>query len=138
MNELFLLLVDDNEGDILLTKEGFSERGIVEKIVVARNGEEAVSVLQVALREGQLPNLILLDVNMPRMNGYEVLKYIKDNRELKHIPVLMLTTSSSSKEIGKAYENFANGYITKPQNIDDFLMVVQKIEDFWFKTASLP
>ena len=77
-------------------------------------------------------------MNMPRMNGYEVLKYIKDNRELKHIPVLMLTTSSSSKEIRKAYENFANGYISKPQNIHDFLMVVQKIEDFWIKTASLP
>jgi CheY-like chemotaxis protein len=138
MKEPFLLLVDDNEGDILLTKEGFSERGIVEKIVIARNGEEAVSFLQVALRESQLPNLILLDVNMPRMNGYEVLKYIKDNRELKHIPVLMLTTSSSSKEIRNAYENFANGFITKPQNIHDFLMVVQKIEDFWFKTASLP
>lgn len=138
MNKLFLLLVEDNEGDIVLTKEAFEERNLVHEITVVRDGEEAIDFLKEASITDKLPNLILLDVNLPRMNGHEVLKFIKSSNELKHIPVIMLTTSSSPSDILKGYQNYVNGYITKPADADEFLAIVSDIEDFWIRTVKLP
>lgn len=138
MNKLFLLLVEDNEGDIVLTKEAFEERNLVHEITVVRDGEEAIDFLKEASISDKLPNLILLDVNLPRMNGHEVLKFIKSSNELKHIPVIMLTTSSSPSDILKGYQNYVNGYITKPADADEFLAIVSDIEDFWIRTVKLP
>ena len=138
MNKVYLLLVEDNEGDIVLTQEAFEERGLIHEMEVARDGEGAIQFLEDASRKNNLPNLILLDINMPRVNGHEVLQYIKSKDALKHIPVIMLTTSSSPSDILKAYQNFVNGYITKPVNANEFLEVVSEIEDFWINTASLP
>lgn len=138
MNKVYLLLVEDNEGDIVLTQEAFEERGLIHEMEVARDGEGAIQFLEDASRKNNLPNLILLDINMPRVNGHEVLQYIKSKDVLKHIPVIMLTTSSSPNDILKAYQNFVNGYITKPVDADEFLEVISEIEDFWINTASLP
>jgi CheY-like chemotaxis protein len=138
MNRLFLLLVEDNEGDILLTEEAFEERNLVQEIAVARDGEEAINFLKNAITIDKLPNLILLDVNLPKVNGHEVLAFIKTADEFKHIPVLMLTTSSAPSDILKAYQNYVNGYITKPVDTDAFLSIVNDIEDFWIRTVKLP
>lgn len=138
MNKLFLLLVEDNEGDIVLTKEAFEERNLVHEITVVRNGEEAIDFLKEASITDKLPNLILLDVNLPKVNGHEVLRFIKGSHELKHIPVIMFTTSSSPSDILKGYQNYVNGYITKPMDANEFLATVKQIEGFWIKTVKLP
>lgn len=138
MNKLFLLLVEDNEGDIVLTKEAFEEHNIIQDMAIARDGEEAIIFLKNALSTRKLPNLILLDVNLPKVNGHEVLRFIKGSHELKHIPVIMLTTSSSPSDILKGYQNYVNGYITKPMDANEFLATVKQIEGFWIKTVKLP
>ena len=140
MKPFNLLLVEDNEGDIILTIEAFEEAGIANKINVARDGEQAVKLLQNCIRENssELPDIIILDVNLPKMNGHEVLRYIKMHEKLKHIPVLMLTTSSSERDINESYRNFASCFITKPVEINEFVKVVQKIEMFWLSIVQLP
>jgi two-component system, chemotaxis family, response regulator Rcp1 len=140
MNELQILLVEDNEGDILLTLEAFKELKVSNKVEVVRDGAEAIEFLK---KEGQyshseIPNLILLDINMPRINGIEVLEFIKNNERLKKIPVVMLTTSSSEADIAACYERAANCFITKPMDFIKFLEIVQSIESFWFNIAQLP
>jgi DNA-binding response OmpR family regulator len=89
-------------------------------------------------KEASLPDLLLLDVNLPKKNGHEVLKYLKENENLKHLPVIMLTTSSSEKDINMSYNNYANCYITKPVEVNDFLSVVATIENFWITIVKLP
>lgn len=138
MNKVFLLLVEDSEGDIVLTQEAFEERGLLYEMAVVRDGESALAFLEEMHSKNNLPNLILLDVNMHRMNGHEVLQYIKNKDTLNHIPVIMLSTSSSPNDILKAYQNFANGYITKPVDVDGFFNMVNQIENFWINTVSLP
>lgn len=140
MNELQILLVEDNEGDILLTLEAFKELKVNNKVEVVRDGAEAIEFLK---NEGQysnstIPNLILLDINMPKMNGIEVLEFIKNNDRLKKIPVVMLTTSCSETDIAACYERAANCFITKPMDFNKFLDIVQSIESFWFNVAQLP
>lgn len=140
MNGIQILLVEDNEGDILLTLEAFKELKVCSHIEVARDGAEAIEYL---LKEGQfadnkLPQLILLDINMPRINGIEVLSFIKNNDRLKRIPVVMLTTSTSDTDIIECYEKSANCYITKPLDYGNFIGVVKSIEAFWFSVAQLP
>lgn len=140
MNELQILLVEDNEGDILLTLEAFKELKVNNKVEVVRDGAEAIEFLK---KEGQysnttMPNLILLDINMPRLNGIEVLEFIKNDDKLKKIPVVMLTTSSSESDIAACYERSANCFITKPMDFIKFLEIVQSIESFWFNVAQLP
>lgn len=140
MISIQILLIEDNEGDILLTKEAFEERNIVNKIDVVRDGEEALDFLNACLLNDktQLPDLILLDVNLPKLNGHEVLSAIKCSEFLQHIPVIMLTTSSSESDILKSYKNHANCYITKPVDVNDFIGAVSTIEDFWFNIVRLP
>lgn len=140
MEPIHILLVEDSEGDILLTKEVFEDAKIIIKLDVVRDGQQAVDFLnkQSNYQNAQLPDLLLLDVNLPKKNGIEVLKYIKGNGVFKHIPVIMLTTSSSEKDIFMSYQNYANCYITKPVDIDSFMDVVTKIENFWISVVKLP
>lgn len=140
MNEIQILLVEDNEGDILLTLEAFKEIKVKNNIAVVKDGYEAIEFLK---NQGQyagnaLPHLILLDINMPKLNGIEVLDFIKKDERLKTIPVVMLTTSSSESDIAACYERSANCFITKPLDFASFLNVVEAIETFWFTIAKLP
>jgi CheY-like chemotaxis protein len=140
MNKIHILLVEDNEGDIIITLDALSEGKIINDVTVIKNGWDAIQFLE---RKGnhihaRYPDLILLDVNLPKMNGHEVLHAIKNNIALKHIPVIILTTSSSEKDVLEAYKNHANCFITKPVEADDFLKVVNSIEEFWISIVKLP
>lgn len=139
LNPVHILLVEDNEGDIVLTMDAFEESKINTTISVVRNGQEAVDFLYKRDRFEQenKPDLILLDINIPILNGHEVLKVIKQDSELKKIPVIMLTTSSSTRDINLSYENYANSYVTKPIDMEDFLNAILKIEEFWLQLCKL-
>jgi CheY-like chemotaxis protein len=135
-----LLLVEDNPGDIRLTKEALKDGPVKVNLSVAKDGVEALEFL---MQRGQYqnaprPDLILLDLNLPRKNGREVLKEIKADPHLRQIPVVVMTTSRSQQDIESAYELNANCYITKPIELDEFLGVVHSIEDFWLTKAMLP
>lgn len=140
MNSAHILLVEDNEGDILLTREALEARKLINKIDIAKNGVLAIDFLENILsNEGALlPDLILLDINLPKKNGQEVLQFIKNHNSLKQIPVIMLTTSSSDRDIIASYRNHANCYIMKPVDVGNFMEAITKIEDFWFTTVKLP
>ena len=140
MNSAHILLVEDNEGDILLTREALEARKLINKIDIAKNGVLAIDFLEnILLNEGALlPDLILLDINLPKKNGQEVLQFIKTHNSLKQIPVIMLTTSSSDRDIIASYRNHANCYIMKPVDVGNFMEAITKIEDFWFTTVKLP
>jgi len=140
MSEIQILLVEDNEGDIVLTLEAFKEIKVKSNIAVVKDGVEAIEFLkkQGQYAERTLPQLILLDINMPKLNGIEVLEFIKKDETLKKIPVVMLTTSSAESDIAECYEKSANCYITKPLDFGKFLNVVEAIESFWFTVAQLP
>jgi two-component system, chemotaxis family, response regulator Rcp1 len=138
MQQIHILLVDDNEGDILLTREALDDARIVNKISIAYDGLEAIRFLKKQPAGANTPDLILLDINLPKMNGTEVLAIIKNDPELKRIPVIMLTTSSAEKDILASYDNHANCYITKPVDLEMFMNVVRTIEDFWISIVKLP
>lgn len=140
MKPIKILLIEDNVGDILLTKEALADAKIRNEIEVRKDGEAAISYLmQTAQTERQnLPDIILLDVNLPKRNGHEVLMSIKNESALKHIPVIMLTTSSAPKDIAKAYQQHVNCYIVKPVDANKFIEVVAGIEDFWLTIVNLP
>lgn len=133
-----ILLVEDNEGDIVLTSEAFEESSCKVNIQVARNGKEAINILFDQNEDAQLPDLILLDINLPLLNGHEVLKKIKENEKTKHIPVIILTTSSAISDINLTYENYANCFITKPADINDFFETINVLCNYWFKISKLP
>jgi len=135
-----ILLVEDNPGDVRLTQEALKDAKMHNDMHVAENGVEAMSFLR---REGKYanaprPDLILLDLNMPKKDGREVLAEIKADKVLKGIPVVVLTTSRSEQDILKAYDLHANCYITKPVDLDRFIAVVKSIEDFWLTIVKLP
>lgn len=137
---LEILLVEDNEGDIILTKEALSETSVPNRLHVARDGEEGLAFL---FKEGKFenvptPDLILLDLNMPRKDGKEVLSEIKQHPELKVIPVVVLTTSNAKKDITTCYELQANCYINKPLDFQQFSKVIDIIEQFWMSLVLLP
>ncbi|HEY6900376.1 MAG TPA: response regulator [Puia sp.] len=140
MQQIHILLVDDNEGDILLTREALDDARIINKISIAYDGVQAINFLRKVppYRGMETPDLILLDINLPKMDGTEVLSIIKNDPELKRIPVIMLTTSSAEKDILASYDNHANCYITKPVDLDRFMDVVRTIEDFWISIVKLP
>lgn len=136
MKPVHILLVEDNEGDILLTTEALAEAETKFKITIARDGEEAINFLN---SPGQdLPDLVLLDINLPKKNGHEVLQYIKTTSHLKKIPVIVLSTSSSPKDIDSAYNNQANCYVIKSLEIHEFIETIEKLQDFWTDVATLP
>ena len=138
MKTIDILLVEDNEGDIMLTMEAFEEWDTSNKITVAKDGQAAIDFFSRDNKNTILPDIILLDINLPKKNGHEVLKFIKGAEKLKHIPVIILTTSSSVVDINLAYNNQANCYITKPNEVDTFQKVVSAIEAFWVSTVRLP
>ena len=135
-----ILLVEDNPGDVRLTMEGLMESKVHNNLHVAKDGVEAMAFLR---REGQhagavRPDLILLDLNLPRMDGREVLSAIKSDPKLKTIPVVVLTTSRAEQDVLRSYELQANCYITKPVDLGQFITVVKSIEDFWLTIVTLP
>jgi two-component system, chemotaxis family, response regulator Rcp1 len=143
MRHVNILLVEDNEGDIVLTKEAFMEAKLKNEIAVVKDGEQALDYLhRRELYENDnkwiLPDLILLDINLPKISGLEVLSEIKRHQHLKRIPVIMLTTSESETDILASYQHHANCYITKPVDLARFLEVVRTIENFWISIVKLP
>lgn len=140
MKPVRILLVEDNPGDVILTKEALQHSRIANEISVAKDGEQAIDMLfkKGEYKEYHLPELILLDINLPKINGKEVLAKIKDNDLLKVIPVIMLTTSNADNDITEAYQHHANCYIVKPVNIDKFLEVIGSIKNFWLTIVEMP
>jgi CheY-like chemotaxis protein len=137
---LKILLVEDNPGDVRLTMEALKDADVPNRLSVVRDGVEAMEFLR---RQGQYvaaprPDLILLDLNLPRKDGRQVLKEIKADDMLKRIPVVVLTTSRAEEDILKAYDLNANCYITKPVDLDQFTQVMQAIEVFWMTVVKLP
>jgi two-component system, chemotaxis family, response regulator Rcp1 len=135
-----ILLVEDNPADVRLTQEALKEGKVRNNLHIARDGIEAIEFLR---RIGKFanatrPDLILLDLNLPRKDGREVLADIKADPELKSIPVVVLTTSSAEADIFKIYKLHANCYITKPVDLDQFVKVVKSIDDFWLTVVRLP
>lgn len=135
-----ILMVEDNPTDVLIAREGFSGAKMANTLHVADDGIEAIEFLNQRGKYAAAPrpDLIVLDLNMPRKNGQEVLAEIKSDVRLKNIPVVILTTSKSPDDISKAYGLHANCYISKPVDFDDFTQVVQRIQDFWFSLVTLP
>jgi len=139
-NPIEILLVEDNAGDVRLTREALKDAKVLNTLHVARDGEEAMDYLyhKGKYADAPRPDLILLDLNLPRKDGREVLAEIKADEDLKRIPVVILTTSKSEEDVLKVYNLHANCYVTKPLDLDQFIRVVQAIEDFWFTVVRLP
>lgn len=135
-----ILLVEDNPGDIRLTMEALKDIKVLNQVSVAKDGVEALAFLrhEGKYREAVRPDLILLDLNLPKKDGREVLEAIKGNGELRRIPVVVLTTSEAEQDILKAYDLHANSYITKPVDLEQFMRVVKLVEEFWFTIVKLP
>ncbi len=135
-----ILLVEDSAGDIRLTREALSEAKVSNVLSVARDGVEALDFLrkQNGHESAPRPDIILLDLNMPRMDGRELLQHIKADPALAAIPVVVLTTSKAEEDIVRSYQLHANCYITKPVDLDQFLKVVRSVEDFWLTVVKLP
>lgn len=135
-----ILLVEDNPADVRLTKESFKETKLRNKLHVVEDGVEAMAFLR---REGKYadaprPDLILLDLNLPKKDGREVLGEIKTDEDLRRIPVVVLTVSKADEDILKAYNHHANCYVTKPIDLEQFIKVVKSIEEFWLTIVKLP
>ena len=135
-----VLLVEDDPGDVLITREAFAENKVRNHLSVVNDG---VNALQFLRREADYasaprPDLILLDLNLPRMDGYEVLAHIKSDADLQRIPVVVLTTSDAEEDVLRSYDLHANAYVTKPVDFERFLGVVRQIDDFFVTVVKLP
>jgi two-component system, chemotaxis family, response regulator Rcp1 len=135
-----ILLIEDNPGDIRLTQEAFKESSLSITLNVATDGVEGINYLKKIppYQDAVMPDLILLDLNLPKRDGREVLQEVKTDEILKKIPIIILTTSTADQDILKCYNFFVNSYINKPVDFDKFFEIIQRIEDFWLKTAVLP
>lgn len=135
-----ILLVEDNPGDVRLTQEALVEAKVRNALHVAANGRDAMKFLrrQEPFLDAWRPHMILLDLNLPGMDGREILAEIKGDSELKRIPVVVLTSSAAEEDIMRSYDLQANCYITKPVRLDSFLDVVRQIESFWLAIVTLP
>lgn len=135
-----IFLVEDNKADIRLIQEALKDSSVSHQVVAVRNGMDAIAYLR---REGEYtealrPDLILLDLNLPKKDGREVLAEIKADPDLKRIPVVVLTTSRNEEDIFHSYELHVNCYITKSRNLNELFKIVKGIEDFWLATVTLP
>lgn len=135
-----ILLVEDNRGDVLLMQRAFNEGSVETQITVANSGEQALEVLG---RQGEfeglgLPDLVLLDLNLPRMSGQDVLVHIKQSPHYKHIPVIVLSSSKAEQDVLLSYNLHANSYICKPDSSESFSVLVKRLEQFWFTLAMIP
>lgn len=140
MKPIEILLVEDNPGDVRLTREAFTESSMENNLTVVYDGAAALDYLE---RKGQYqdaptPDLVLLDLNLPKISGHEVLKRIKSSETLKTIPVLALTTSQGRSDIEKCYKHHVNCYLVKPMSYEPFMDVIRSIEDFWLTRVQLP
>ena len=140
LKAIHVLLVEDDEGDVLMTREAFEHYKIRNELHVVRDGEQAVQFLR---REGPYtesprPDLVLLDLNLPRFDGRQVLAEIKSDATLRSIPVVVLTTSEAEEDIVRSYELHANAYVTKPVDFDRFIEVIRKIDEFFVTVVKLP
>lgn len=136
-----ILLVEDNYGDALLTKKAFEKTTVPVNITVVEDGEKAINILTKRNDDDDsfaIPDIILLDINLPRLNGKEVLEKIKQHALLKHIPIIMLTSSSAELDVVKSYGLHANSYIVKPTDLSKFSDIVKAMEMFWFNLVVLP
>lgn len=140
MRPIEILLVEDNPGDVRLTQEALGEAKVRNNLAVARDGVEALSYLrrEPPFQDAARPDMVLLDLNLPRKDGREVLAEIKADPELRRLPVVVLTTSSAEKDVLESYNLYANCYITKPVDLDQFVSIVSSIEDFWLTIVKLP
>lgn len=136
LKKINLLLIEDNEGDIFLIKEVLDESTMIEHISIATDGEKAIDYL--VNEKNTLPNLIVLDINLPKITGHEVLKTIKANERCKQIPVIILSTSSNERDIRESYQNFASGYLVKPTEAGSFFRTIELIESFWTQFVRFP
>lgn len=139
MRAIEILLTEDNPADILLTEEAFEEADFPHRLHVARDGVEALTFLR-REENGELPtpDVILLDLNMPRLSGLELLDILKEDPHLQHIPVIVLTTSRAEEDVWRSYKLHANAYIPKPVSIGEFVEVIRSLGNFWFSVAALP
>jgi len=135
-----ILLVEDNPGDVRLTREAFSDAKVRNNMVVVGDGVEAMAYLKQENKDGDTvcPDLILLDLNLPRMNGFEVLDALKVDECLKRIPVVILTTSEAEQDIIRSYNLSANAYVTKPVDLEQFIAAIKAIEGFWLEVVKFP
>ena len=135
-----ILLVDDNPADVRLVREALYESRLRNELHVVGDGEEALAFLrrEAGFADAPRPDLVLLDLNLPKKNGREVLAEMKSNKMLKDIPVVILTTSNSDRDVLESYDLCANCYVRKPVQFQAFVEVVQSIENFWFKIVTLP
>lgn len=135
-----ILLVEDSPGDVDLTLEALEDAKMRNNVSVARDGQEALDFLrgEDGFEDTPRPDLILLDLNLPKKDGREVLRIVKDDPDLKSIPVVVLTTSGDEKDVLESYEHRANAYIVKPMDFDQFFKAIQALEDFWLTVVKLP
>ena len=132
-----ILLVEDNAADVRLTQEAFKDTRVPNRLHVARDGVEALTMLRDRTGATPRPDLILLDLNLPRKDGREVLTEIKADDALQHIPVVVLTTSQAEQDVAQSYRLRANAFMTKPVDIDQFFEAVRSLEQFWLAVATL-
>ncbi len=135
-----ILLVEDDPGDELMTREAFADNKIKNTLHVARDGQEGLDFLyrRGAYRDAVIPDLILLDLNLPKYDGRQLLEKIKSDAQLCHIPVVVLTTSASEEDILRSYKLHANAYVTKPVDLDQFMKAVREIDEFFVQVVRLP
>lgn len=135
-----LLLVEDNPADVRLTVEAFRDARLMSHLHVARDGVEAMNFLRKEARfeAAPTPDLILLDLNLPRMDGREVLREAKSDERLRRIPIVVITTSNSEEDIARSYDLHANSYVTKPSDYEEFAEVIRLIEGYWLDAVQLP
>ncbi len=135
-----ILLIEDDPGDVLITREAFEHNKIKNTLHVARDGEQGMDFLyrRGAYRDAPRPELILLDLNLPKYDGRQLLEKIKSDPDLRHIPVVVLTTSSAEDDIARSYQLHANAYVTKPVDLDQFMSAVRQIDEFFVQIVRLP
>lgn len=140
MRPIEILLVDDNPADVFLTQEAFGEARLANTLHTAKDGVQALEFLrrEQEFADAPTPDVILLDLNMPRMSGLELLAILKEDPQLRQIPVIVLTTSRTEQDVWRSYDLHANAYIPKPVSAEEFFDVVRRFESFWFVIVALP
>lgn len=139
LQKIIILLVEDSESDARLIKEFLKEIKVNNELIIATDGIEALNYLHNHCKPVEdCPSIVILDLNLPRMGGHEVLKEMKKDKDLRRIPVIILTTSTDEEDINKSYEGLASSYITKPADFNEFEKIINSIINFWFNTAELP
>ena len=135
-----VLLVEDDEGDVLMTREALEEGKVVNRLSVVGDGVEAIAYLrrEEPYADATRPDLVLLDLNLPRRDGRQVLEEVKTDPDLRRIPIVVLTTSEAEEDVLRSYDLHANAYVTKPVDFDRFVEVIRQIDDFWISVVRLP